>query len=254
MKISIASLIYKSTYYSDQVYESLVEYTPQLQRDDCEFFFVANDASDRVLEHLKKKQYPHYIHTNEKKTDKELFAMGIGWPNYLHGVYRAWNKAIEMSKGEVVVLINSDMMFYTNWLDNLLKHVDKKKFVCSQLVERFNEKMGGIFPGCVRQEFGSSPRNFQKDNFKNFARIYTKKNANGVKLGGAFMPCAIKKEYLLKVGGYPDGNLAGSSFEDIKEYGDRCLVRKLNEIGIQHITALDSIVYHFKEGEMEEDE
>jgi hypothetical protein len=32
--------------------------------------------------------------------------------------------------------------------------------------------------------------------------------------------------------------------------GDHVLIRKLNNIGIQHYTDFNSIVYHFQEGEM----
>ena len=53
MKVSIASLIYRSPYYADEVYKSILQHTPLLERDDYEFFFVANDATEAVLSHLK---------------------------------------------------------------------------------------------------------------------------------------------------------------------------------------------------------
>jgi len=250
MKISIASLIYKSTVFADAVYNSLYEHTPLLQNNDTEFFFIANDATDKVLNHLKEKNYKHYIHTNEKKTNEELFAMGIGWPNYLHGVYCAWNKAIELSQGEIVVLVNSDMMFSDNWLENLLKHLDKTKFVCSQLVERIHPRHGIAFPGCIVKNFGASPASFNKAGFEEFAKSNIL--LNQIKGGGAYMPCAIYKDIMLKVGMYPEGNLAGNTFEEVIDYGDVYTGKKLEEIGVSHITALDSLVYHFKEGEMDE--
>jgi hypothetical protein len=247
MKISIASLIYKSTVFADAVYNSIYEHTPILHTDDAEFFFVANDATDKVLNHLKEKNYKHYIHTNESKTDAELFAMGIGWPNYLHGVYCAWNKAIELSQGEIIVLVNSDMMFSDNWLENLLKHLDRTKFVCSHLVERIHPRYRSAFPGCIIKDFGSDLASFDKAGFEKFAKINSL--LDQTKEGGAYMPCAIYKDVMLK---YPEGNLAGNTFEEVIDYGDVYTGKKLKEIGVSHITALDSLVYHFKEGEMDE--
>jgi cellulose synthase/poly-beta-1,6-N-acetylglucosamine synthase-like glycosyltransferase len=252
MKISIASLIYKSPKYADAVYKSLYEFTPLLQNSDTEFFFVANDASEKVINHLKNSGYKHYIHNNVKKTDKELFEMGIGWPNYLHGVYCAWNKAIELCQGEIVVLINSDMMFSKNWLENLLKHLNYTNMVCSHLVERIHPRLGVVFPGCIEKDFGCSPESFNKNGFNGFVDVLSNKNKNQIKDGGAYMPCAIYKDIILQAGMYPEGNIAANTFDVVAEYGDQCFVRKLNNIGVSHITALDSIVYHFKEGEMDD--
>jgi predicted esterase YcpF (UPF0227 family) len=124
--------------------------------------------------------------------------------------------------------------------------------VCSHLVERIHERLQLVFPGCVHCEFGSSPKNFKKVEFENFVNQFSKDHANQIKSGGAYMPCAIKKEYLIKAGKYPEGNLAGSNFGEIIEYGDQRLTSRLKDMGVEHITALDSLVYHFKEGEMDE--
>jgi hypothetical protein len=58
----------------------------------------------------------------------------------------------------------------------------------------------------------------------------------------------------MSVGCYPEGNLAGDAFSiaKIKEYGDQHLVNKMRAAGGEHVTANDSIVYHYREGEMKE--
>jgi len=50
---------------------------------------------------------------------------------------------------------------------------------------------------------------------------------------------------------YPEGNIAGANFNDVIDYGDRVFMRKLKEIGVNHITSWDSLAYHFQQGEME---
>ena len=41
-KISIISLIYRSTKYADAVYDSVLENTPKIKTGEARFFFVAN--------------------------------------------------------------------------------------------------------------------------------------------------------------------------------------------------------------------
>ncbi len=248
MKISIVSLIYRSTKFCDAVYESVMKYTPLILSGDAEFFFIANDPEPHLLQHLKDKKYKHYVNINKKLTNEQLFNIGIGTPEYINRVYKGWNEAIKRSTGEVVVLINSDNMLSPNWLENLIKNLDKNMFVCSEIVERDNHPKFAPYPNCLVGNFGNHPNNFLETEFLNFVK---EKSQNSVKEGGAYMPCAFYKDVIMKVGMYPEGNLHnGHNFYSIKEYGDENLINKLKQIGIKHITALDSISYHFKEGEM----
>lgn len=50
VKVSIACLIYKSTRWLDFVYDQVKKHT---NLEDNEFYFVANDACEEVLTHLK---------------------------------------------------------------------------------------------------------------------------------------------------------------------------------------------------------
>ena len=64
------------------------------------------------------------------------------------------------------------------------------------------------------------------------------------------MPCMFYKKTIQAMNGYPEGNPIVKNNYIVP--GDRYMFQKLNNNGIKHITALDSIVYHFKEGEMDE--
>jgi glycosyltransferase involved in cell wall biosynthesis len=246
--ISIASLIYKSEKYADWVHDSIHEFTPQLKRGEAEFFFVANDPTEELLAHLQKKGYKHYVNRNPMLTEEELFGMGYGAPLHIHRVYRGYNKAIEVAEGEIVVLVNSDNYFSPDWLENLLKYLGSKTVVCSKLVERKHPKYA-VFPGAYHCEFGSGPDDFNKEAFLRFCE---RARITGLQLSGAYMPCAFYKSIAIKVGLYPEGNLAGSSFNHVIATGDEVFFRKLSNAGIKHFTAIDSIVYHTKEGEMDE--
>jgi len=247
VEFSIATLIYKSTLFADAVFESIMKYTPYLKNGRAEFFFIANDASEKVLNHLKMKKYPFYEVNNIVYSEDELFSRGIGKPEYISRVYRGWNQAIIKSKANNVVLVNSDNYFSTDWLENLIKYYDENKIICSTLVERFHPKYG-VFPGAIHQEFGSTPLNFDEERFCSFV-ARTKKT--GLQNGGAFMPCLFSKKKALEVNLYPEGNLAGKSFDDVIAYGDEVFFKKVAKIGVSHHTALDSICYHLKEGEMD---
>jgi glycosyltransferase involved in cell wall biosynthesis len=246
--ISIASLIYKSKKYADWVYDSIYEFTPQLKRGEAEFFFVANDPTEELLEHLQYKGYKHYLNRNPKQTEEELFRMGYGAPLHMHRVYRGYNKAIESAEGDIVVLVNSDSYFSPDWLENMLKYLNSKTIVCSKLVERMHPEHT-TFPGVYHCEFGSHPDNFNREAFLRFCE---RVKATGLQLGGAYMPCAFYKSIAIKVGLYPEGNLAGTSFNHVVATGDEVFYRKLSKAGVRHVTAMDSIVYHTKEGELDE--
>jgi len=246
VKVSIFSLIYQSSEWADFVYDSVHKYTPMLARGDAEFFFVANDATPEVIEHLKQKAYPYYVKNNIRQTEAELFKQGYGKPEYISRVYKGFNFGIEKARGEIVVIINSDMAFSPDWLENMVKYLTEKTVITAQLVERDHPKYG-VFKGVYHGEFGSTMHDFREREFLGFA---LKKAATGLIPGKGYAPCAFYKATAEKVGGYPEGNIAGKSFDDVVEYGDERFFYKLAKLNIPHYTNLDSIVYHFKEGEM----
>jgi GT2 family glycosyltransferase len=241
IKISIACLIYKSVRWLDFVYEQVKKYTNLV---DNEFYFVANDACEEVLNHLKINNIPHYIHNNTEEQRKE-------W--YINNVYRAWNTAGKMAKGEYVVFINSDMAFTPNWLEDLIDNIDENKVVTSRLVERGILRSGKYG---IEKNFGNNPKDYDEKAFLEYAESIRQKN---LYQSGLYMPMLIKKEHLEKIGGYPEGNVLSGSNIFNPMYakrgqhlipGDQILILKLKTIGVEHFTSFNSIVYHFQEGEM----
>lgn len=247
--ISIFSLIYRSKKYADWIHESVHRYTPLITTGVAEFYFVANDASEELVNYLIEKDYRHFINNNIRKDEEELFSLGYGAPEYINRVYCGYNFGITKAQGRIVILLNSDNCLSPDWLENLLKYLGKETIVTSQLVERSHPKFG-VFPGAYHCEFGNRPDVYNESEFLHFVN---RAKITGIRKGGAYMPCAFFKDKAEEVGLYPQGNIAGKNFSEVVEYGDQHFFRKLSNIGVLHVTALDSIVYHFKEGEMDDD-
>jgi len=247
-RISIASLIYRSTKFAESTYRSIQKHTSLLHTGDAEFFFIANDATELVKSYLQNEGIKHFINNNRHFSDKELLKMGFAKPEYIHRVYRGWNKAFEHAAGEIVVLINSDMQFSPDWLENLIKNTNKTQMVCSHLIERRHPRHG-VFDGAIHGEFGSHPSNFKEDEFLKLAAELSKP---GTSIGGAYMPCAIYKDVAYAAGLFPEGNISAGTWDKVLRYGDEDFVFRLEKAGVRHVTATDSIVYHYKEGEMDE--
>ena len=178
---------------------------------------------------------------------------------YINNVYRAWNTAGRMAKGEYIVFINSDMAFSPRWLETLQETIQDNICLCSRLVER-GVLRSGLYG--IEQNFGNVPEDYKEEQFLDFCkRIKT----DQIYQSGLYMPMLIKKEYMERINYYPEGNIEEGSdiFNPIYAIpsevyigkkrcisGDIVLMKKLLTIGVEHWTAFDSIVYHFQEGEM----
>ena len=246
VRITIISLIYRSPKLADWVHDSAMEMTPSIQRGEAHLLFVANDPTEDCLRHLETRGYDHIVNVNPRLTASELYAKGYGAPEHMNRVYRGYNAGIRHASTPLVVLVNSDNYFSVDWLENMEKYMAREVVVTARLVEP-GHPTHSVFPDAVQADFGRTPEAFDREGFLRFAES---SKATGLVPGGAYMPCMLDRDMALQVGLYPEGNLAGKSFEDIREYGDEAFYRRLKRAGVRHYTALDSIVYHLKEGEL----
>ncbi len=239
-QFSIICLIYKDIGWLKFVYEQVLKYT---DLSDKEFFFVANDATAEVLNYLHANNIPYYEFNNTAEQRQE-------W--YVNNVYRAYNFAAAKARGDILVMINSDMAFTPGWLDNLWKAYNGTNCVCSRLVES-GKLPSGLYG--IEKDWGRNYSSFNEEEFQRFAASIA---VPQVKDGGLFMPLLIRKQHFAMVGGYPEGQVViGSDIHNpvIAKWGEACIsgdtviMQKLKEHGIVHQTAFNSIVYHFQWGE-----
>lgn len=254
--ISIVSLIYKSPTYAKCLWEMLQRTTPELASGEAEFFFVANDATDEVLECLEYQEIPHVRHHNPHRSEKELFALGYGKPEYLHRVYRGWNRGICDAKADCVVVLSSDHVMLPGWLCTLRDKWHRRLALSTLTIEParhmelFPSSVGGG-TGAVRGDHGCGWCAFDVEGFETQAQSLVR---NVMTRGGAHQPTMFSKTEVIHAGMYPEGNLHAGTFNRIKEYGDRRLFRILAQNGVEHKTYHGTVAYHFQEGEMREGE
>lgn len=240
--LSIICLIYKSVEWARFVHEQVLRFTDM---KDKEFFFVANDASDEVLDYLRANYIPHVELNNTEEQRQE-------W--YINNVYRAYNAGARQARGDFIVFINSDMAFSPGWLDALWESYDGASAVASRLVESGKLRSGqyGIEKG-----FGTTPSDYREQEFLDFAESIREST---ILDGGLYMPLLVRRDVFLAVGGYPEGNIRpGSHIFDPQiallgepcVSGDNVMVQRLRSHGVHQRTACDSVVYHFQMGEMD---
>lgn len=259
--VSIGTLIFQSPRYADFIHDQVTRHTPWLQRGLAEFYFVANDASPIVLDHLEQRNYTFYVQRNERLSEEALFARGYGTPEYIHRVYRGWNRAVMQARGRIVCLVNSDNAFSPGWLEALVKRVEScatrgtPVIASALLVERGHERIGH-FPaslngqGSILHQCGRDPDSYNEACFQAFTNSV--RRGNKTTRGGVYMPMCVERRYIIDSGMYPEGNLAGRSFDDVINTGDRALFERMAQrYHVRHVTDWGAVAYHFQQGEQE---
>lgn len=231
MSVSIVCLIYKSIKYLEFVKKSIEEHTKTEDYD--ELLFILNDPTDELIDYVHKKEGLNWLINDNP--DPEAY--------YMTRVYMGWNFAVEHAKGDIVVMVNSDMAFSKDWLPNLLKCLQKDNAMSSRLVESGKMPSGlhAISVNC-----GRSSEDFDKERFEKLAEVV--KEDKRV-LRGLYSPIAVYKETFFKLGGYPNGNLIINK-QEIP--GDVIFWTVASTKDVKHYTVFNSIVYHIQEGEKDE--
>jgi GT2 family glycosyltransferase len=249
-RVSIIALIHSSPNYATSFYKHLLESTPELQTGEAEFFFVANNANLSTKRALRSNSIPHVEFQRRVLTEAEQVELGFGGPEYIGRVYAAYNFGVSVAKGEIVAFLNSDMIMSRGWLSKLVKFADDATIPSPILVERRHPRFG-LFPGAIERDLGSNFKNFKSKEWEVF--IYEAKHKVSTSppiTQPPYMPSLLRKEWFLRFGGFPEGNLIGEKgFGTVSQFGDEFFFTRLSERGINHISIDGVFCYHFKEGE-----
>lgn len=245
--VTLVSLIYKDIEWLEFQYSQMLKLQTDMPMGKVKILFIANDATEEVLDFLKDNLIPHKAVTT-RRDEKEWF---------INSVYRAYNKGVEFAQTEYVYLVNSDMAYTRGTLSKVYERRDPKVLLASRLVE-----LGVLESGKhgIERSFGSSPRSFRERDFSRFARsILEAKTVDG----GLYMPLLVHRKTFLELGGFPEGNITRESLGEylngsapvIAELGellipgDQAFVLRAQRSQVIHKTVFDSIAYHFQAGE-----
>src|SRR3990167_434492 len=217
--VTVAMLIYRSPEWLNFALGGLAY---SKNRTPCRVLVVGNDAEPQVMETGRVD----VDHRNEPGMRR------------MARIYAAWNRAVKEAETDLVVLMNSDMVPHHGWLDALVEHKTRKpkSLPCSLLVE--SGRIPSAIPEYVRN-FGITPDGFDHDGFSQFAESI---RSNSLMPGRLYMPVLFDKREFLDVGGYPPGNPPGTT-------GDKDLFARYAKRGFEHVTVMDSVVYHVQVGE-----
>lgn len=237
--IEVISLIYRSKTYLNFICDQFKQDLHDVPGYDVKFKIVANDPNESILSSLPNCGVPYSIYRDNSPNDF-----------YLNRVYRCWNYAGKSSTADVVCFVNSDMAFSKGWLESLMSYYGKETVVTSRLVESGRMPSGTHGYG---KNFGMHPNEFVQDEWAAHAESVKEYAAHP---GGLYMPVVFGRELFDASGGYPEGNVysAGIGRSDSKflRSGDEYFFNSVlaAKFGMSHVTAFDSLVYHFQSGEM----
>jgi hypothetical protein len=245
--VTIICLIYSGIDWLEFQYSELLALKKELGPGEVEILFVANDASQDVLDFLKGNNIP-FVSAPGRKHSQE-------W--YINSVYRGYNFGASQARGRYLLFVNSDMAYCPGFLHSLLSSATPEDYVSGKLIESGRLKPAEI---AIKKNFGKTLKSFRRKAFYKYAK---KIRSAEIQSGGLYMPAIVSKAKFLSTGGYPEGNLRADSLQGYLEdgrqsiaeigepqiSGDNAFVRKFLLSGGCHITLNSAIVYHFQEGE-----
>lgn len=248
--VTLISLIYAGVDWLEFQYSELLQLKNEFGLGEVEILFIANDASESVINFLNSNSIPYKAAPGRKSPSE--------W--YINSVYRAYNFGVNEAKGEYVLLTNSDMSYAPGFLYSMMQQRSPSKYLVGKLVESGRLKPSNL---AIKRNFGKTLEKFKRKKFYKFAN---KIASDSLTPGGLFMPCLVDRRVFLNKGGFPEGNIRSSSLQkyietgrsEIATYGEQLIpgdlafIKALESNKINHQTVGSAVAYHFQEGEKSE--
>ena len=216
MNISVLVGLKDNLEYSKEFYRIFRNIYPNIEL--CFTSFGSIDGTHEWLDSLEDKGLRYY-YSDEKKTFSDTF-----------------NKCVEISTSDSIIFLHNDIVVAPNFLENTYKHLQENTVVSYTAVEPpiFPDH---LFPGKIVREFGRDFWNLNKEGLLAFIKEEQSLNKDKISEGVTFF-MALSKKVFLDLGGFD--NLFTPMFCE-----DHDLIRRLTLKGLNQITSLDAICYHF---------
>ena len=216
MKISFIVPSYNNLRYLKNAYHSI-----RTWEDEDHEIVVLDDASvDGTVDWLKSLDDPNLI-IWENETGKRL------------GHTITYDIGVDLCTTEVFSIFHADMFIGPNYVQNLVKHLDKQKVVAATRIEPPLHPSGREK---ITRDFGVWPEDFREDDFIEFVREEQERSKDQT-TKGVFAPWAMYKEDFLRIGGH-DPLFAPFPYEDSD------IFQRFVVAGYDVLQSRDSLVYH----------
>lgn len=202
--------------YSQKFYKRFREIYPTE-----ELVFVSWGSTDGTHEWLDSLNDENliYFYSEESKTFSDTF-----------------NKCAELATKEYIVFCHNDIVVCNGFLENLQKHCGDRKVVSYTTIEP-PIFAGHARPGKIIMDFGGDFDTLKLEELEQYAEREVKNEVDKTSAGISFFMCQSRKRYL-QMGGMD--NLYNPMFSE-----DDDLIFRLQLLGFELYTVLDSVVYHF---------
>ena len=213
MNVSLVIPSYNNLRHLKNCYTSIRKYYSEV-----ELILMDDGSTDETWAWLNSLNDPHnYLHKSPERLGHTIL----------------YDKGIELATNDIVGILHADMIVTSGYIENLLKHLDKKKVVCATRIE---PPLHGPGPEKIIRDFGQDFDTLKVEELETFVKELqvSHKNASNP---GMFAPWIINKEDFVSVGGH-DWGFAPFPYED-SDIFQRWLLA-----GYELIQSRDSYVYH----------
>ena len=185
---------------------------------DIELVIINDGSTDNTSEWLDALEDNNVIKINSKERKGHTFF-------YDEGMRQATN--------EIVGIMHSDMIIGPNYVENVLKHLERGKVVCATRIEP------PIHPASkekIVMDFGMDHNDLKLDEFEKFCNEKSNEFKD-ITTNGIFAPWVLYKEDHFAIGGH-DQIFAPYGYEDSDIFNRWILA------GYEMIQSRDAFVYH----------
>ena len=213
MNISLIIPSYNTEKHLINTYNSVRKYYK-----DVEMVIINDGSTDNTSEWLDNLEDNNVIKINSKERKGHTFF-------YDEGMRQATN--------EIVGIIHSDMVIGPNYIENMLKHLERGKVVCATRIEPPIHPAG---KEKIVMDFGIDHDNLKLNDFEEFC-IKSQNEFKNITTKGIFAPWILYKEDHFNIGGH-DQIFTPYGYEDSDIFNRWILA------GYEMIQSRDAFVYH----------